>query len=214
MDKTSHKFSDESFVHILEFIVNRKSLVASILGASFVLAGLLATPAAAYPPGTNLNLSASREVADWDNPTAPIDFTVTNAGSSKVYVWVNGKKSFSRTPVAGSTSFTRSLGKVGRTIITTVVGSEKKTVYIYRPTKPVVYSTQKISKGFLIKTKGAKPGTPFIVRVNGSVVMAREANNGGFGTLYVSAYKLRKGNNSVEVILGQSSLEKNVVGFK
>jgi len=194
--------------------VNRKSLVASILGASFVLAGLLATPAAAYPPGTNLNLSASAEVADWDNPTAPINFTVTNAGSSKVYVWVNGKKSFSRTPVAGSTSFTRSLGKVGRTIITTVVGSEKKTVYIYRPTKPVVYSTQKISKGFLIRTKGAKPGTPFWVIVNGSVVMGREANNGGFGTLYVSAYKLRKGNNSVEVILGQSSLQKNVVGFK
>ncbi len=194
--------------------MNRKSLIASLLGATFIFASVLATPAAAYPPGTDLNLSVADDVINWDSSSTTVFPLVTNGGS-KVVVWINGKKRTTLNTEGGAVLFPFTAGKYGRSIITTVSGSQKKTIYVYRPTKPVIYSTQKISKAFLVKTKGAKPGTPYIVLVNGQPAGGmREINNGGFGTFYVPKNKLRKGENTVTFLLGGLEVSKTVNGFK
>ena len=201
----------------LEFVMNRKSFIASALGVSFLIVSFLPTAASAYPPGTNVNLAASKTIFDWDNAFEPVFLNVANAGTSKVVVYVNGARKFGINPTNGLASWQFAPLATGRFTITAVVGSEKKTVVVYRPTRPIIYGTQKISKPFLVRTKYAKPGVPVTVMINGkfsSKIKVTSVNSGGFGTVYVPGNLLRSGSNTVKFLLGNLSYEKVVTGIK
>lgn len=197
--------------------MNRKSFIAAALGASFVLATLLPTSASAYPPGTDLQLAASTSVIDWDNASEPVGLSLTNAGSTKVAVYVNGKKKFGAYPTNGTLSWQFSPGATGRFVITGVVGGVRKTVTVYRPTRPIIYSAIKTTRAFWLRTKFAAPGTPVTVVINGvpsSKIRVTAVNSGGFGSVYIPGSLLRRGSNTVTFHLGNLSYTQDVTGLR
>lgn len=151
----------------------KKNLIAvvALIGA-LALGGLAPQAASAYPSGSNLQVSATKDPFRFRSytrisianaaPNQNVSISVSNGGTAKFFPRkANG---------SGNLNWLFWPYRAGKFTITVTSGAESKSVVVYSTSAPIYPKRVKVSRSFNVRVKYVTPGTAVSFTLNGSPV--------------------------------------------
>lgn len=183
--------------------MKKRTLAGLGLAVALTFSGLAPQAASAYPPGTDLQVSAMSSLVKWRSSTRIL---ATNTAAGRVSFSVDGKvnKYFYPKHSGSTQSWLFWPYRPGKFVITATSGSETKSTTVYSPQKPSLPIRVSVRKSFPVNLKFVAPGTAVVVTINGASVASDVAGADGLITISIPAHSLARGANTVLVNYGGS----------